>query len=260
MQAQRGVQHASGVWVGQALGGQRARPTLWTLTLIADAPTPSAYGASVERDGSLLLLHGEWSAAARSLRLAERGQGVSRVFVATLQEDAGVLSFQGTWRDAGTGEGGQFACCKEPDEAGAQYVSGLWLGQAAPDASLADFLIPTNPIRWSLALLTAAPGGVPSAFGAGFFDDSGDVPDRPLLFFTLRGQWSAETRRLTLVKEYEAAAETSGYEVTYEGAQSVYVGCGVVCCVCVVWCVVCGVLCCELCVVCMVCLFVAVRA
>jgi hypothetical protein len=186
----RATQHASGVWVGQVLGGSKARPALWTLTLIADAPSPSAYGASVAPDGSLLLLHGDWNAPTRALRLIERNKTVNRVYIAQLQEDHGILSFQGTWLDSNTKENGQFACCKEPDNAGT-YISGLWLGQAVPDVSLADFMIPTNPIRWSLALLQQAPGGVPSAFGMGYFDDSGDIPNKPLLYFTLRGDWYA---------------------------------------------------------------------
>ena len=230
MQHTRGTQHASGVWVGQVLGGQRARPALWCLTLIADAPAPSAYGASVAHDGSLLFLHGDWTAASRSLRLIERGRNTNRVYMATLQEDpSGILSFQGTWRDSNTGESGQFAACKEPDNIGT-YISGLWLGQAVPDASLADFMIPTNPIRWSLALLQKAPGGVPSVFGMGYFDDSGDIPNKPLLYFTLRGEWNPETRKVQFLKEYESAAETDGYEVKYEGA------CVCVCCVSVVYC------------------------
>lgn len=217
MQKPRGVQHASGVWVGQVLGANRARPALWVLTLIADAPTPSAYGASIAPDGGILFLHGDWNANSRSLRLIERSRSWHRVFVATLQETEGVLSFQGTWLDSVTKETGPFACCKEPDNAGT-YISGLWLGQAVPDASLADFMIPTNPVRWSLALLQKAPGGVPTVFGMGYFDDSGDIPNKPLLYFTLRGDWNPETRKVQFVKEYESAEETDGFEVKYEGS------------------------------------------
>lgn len=43
-----------------------------------------------------------------------------------------------------------------------------------------------NPITWSLTLLHHA---AISAFGAGYFDDAGDVPGTTVLMYTLRGEW-----------------------------------------------------------------------
>ena len=39
--------------------------------------------------------------------------------------------------------------------------------------------VPVNPIKWSLSLCPG-PGPGPSAFGAGFFDDAGDIPGQVL--------------------------------------------------------------------------------
>lgn len=45
-----------------------------------------------------------------------------------------------------------------------------------------------NPIVWALTLRPAASSAL-SAFGAGFFEDAGDVPGEPVLMYTLRGEW-----------------------------------------------------------------------
>ena len=55
----------------------------------------------------------------------------------------------------------------------------------------------TNPIRWSLSL---GGGGGLSAFGAGYFDDAGDVPGTPVLFFALQGRFRPEDASLELTK------------------------------------------------------------
>ena len=78
--------------------------------------------------------------------------------------------------------------------------------------------MPTNPIRWSLALdpEAAANGGPVSAFGAGFFDDAGDIPGQPVIWFTLRGTFdpAPESRAVTLTKVYERPVEM---QVAYKG-------------------------------------------
>ena len=81
----------------------------------------------------------------------------------------------------------------------------------------------TNPIRWSLALersgdaSAAEPAPSPvTAFGAGFFDDSADVPGHTHLWFTLRGHFDARTREVRLDKVYERPAP-EGEAVRYVG-------------------------------------------
>ncbi len=68
-----------------------------------------------------------------------------------------------------------------------------------------------NPITWSLSLLR---GAAVSAFGAGFFDDAGDIPGQPVLLFTLRGTWAPDTGVVRLTKAYPDAP---GVTVSYEG-------------------------------------------
>lgn len=112
------------------------------------------------------------------------------------------------------------------------HVSGLWLGEAAPHPSLAGAAVPTNPIRWALSLSRRAHGSAgPTAFGAGFFDDAGDVPGSPVLLFVLSGSWEAPAAAaagaadgtapgdygtVRLTKSYHHAA-LMGQAVEYEG-------------------------------------------
>ena len=55
-------------------------------------------------------------------------------------------------------------------------------------------------------------------FGAGYFDDSGDIPDHPLLFFSLRGRLDTSRGLISLNKAYEHFPATEGFLVHYEGA------------------------------------------
>jgi hypothetical protein len=86
-------------------------------------------------------------------------------------------------------------------------MSGMFMGMADPDESLAPFMIPSNPISWTLnavcakedAPAAAGEGGGGGAsnktgavFGAGLFDDAGDVSGHPVLFFALFGSFTEE--------------------------------------------------------------------
>lgn len=95
------------------------------------------------------------------------------------------------------------------------HLAGLWLGQASPDDSL-KYDTPVNPIAWSLALVP--PAGGPSAFGAGFFDDAGDIPGAPVLVFTLTGSWDAATGKVDLTKRYTNRNIPEELTVEYTGA------------------------------------------
>jgi hypothetical protein len=50
-------------------------------------------------------------------------------------------------------------------------------------------------------------------FGCGYFDDSGDVKDKPVLFYRLEGKCD-QTGLWTITKTYESVSE---YSVVYEG-------------------------------------------
>ena len=98
-------------------------------------------------------------------------------------------------------------------------IAGMWVGEAWPSPELlaVDPSVPTNPIKWSLVLDPGASqsGGI-SAFGAGCFDDSADVPGHNELWFTLRGKFDPVTRDVLLDKVYERPAP-NGEVVKYAG-------------------------------------------
>ena len=97
-------------------------------------------------------------------------------------------------------------------------IAGMWVGESWPSPELlaVDASIPTNPIRWSLALDPGAGRGGISAFGAGCFDDSADVPGHNEVWFTLRGSFDASSRNVQFEKVYERPAP-SGEVVRYVG-------------------------------------------
>lgn len=111
---------------------------------------------------------------------------------------------------------GLFVFQKEEDDSDV-HVSGLWMGKADVDPKLSEFYVPSNPIYWSLAIIKKS-SVVPSGcvFGSGFFDDSGDIPDQPLLFFTLFGSIDLNTSSVQLIKKYQKHLATEGYDVLYE--------------------------------------------
>jgi len=96
-----------------------------------------------------------------------------------------------------------------------QNVSGLWVGEAVPHPSLADQWIATNPIKWALSIIPT--DNFPNVFGAGFFNDAADIPDQPVIFYTLKGMINPRSGKVLLSKIYEASLYTEGYEVKYDG-------------------------------------------
>jgi len=81
--------------------------------------------------------------------------------------------------------------------------------------------VPVNPIKWALSLAREGPV---TAFGAGFFDDSADVPGQPVLHFSLRGKWDAEAGTVELTKVYDSALVPADMLVHYQGRVSLSEG------------------------------------
>uniref|UniRef100_A0A7R9UEL6 Lipocalin-like domain-containing protein n=1 Tax=Pinguiococcus pyrenoidosus TaxID=172671 RepID=A0A7R9UEL6_9STRA len=98
-----------------------------------------------------------------------------------------------------------------------RHVSGLWIGEAVPDASLAQE-IPVNPIRWAASFTRPDVFGAtaPSFFGAGYFDDAGDLENSPLLFYVLQGVWNPADGSVRFTKSY-SAGELQGLVLDYNG-------------------------------------------
>mmetsp|Transcript_4933 Transcript_4933/g.17141 ORF Transcript_4933/g.17141 Transcript_4933/m.17141 type:complete len:255 (+) Transcript_4933:50-814(+) len=123
---------------------------------------------------------------------------------------------------------------------GANLISGTWFGAAVPADDL-KHEVATNPIQWSLTLRTRSEGDSelsPTAFGSGFFDDSGDIAGEPVLFYILRGSWDPPSPasagsssssatppagplkplgRVHLTKQYEHAKVPNALVIIYEG-------------------------------------------
>jgi hypothetical protein len=115
---------------------------------------------------------------------------------------------------------GTFSCeLVSGDTSTVEGMGGLFLGEAVPAAALAGS-VPRNPINWCLAALPArissqaAPGTLPLV-GAGYFDDSGDFAESPVLFYYLHGSLATDTGRFTLDKIYER--KTGSMKISYTG-------------------------------------------
>ena len=90
------------------------------------------------------------------------------------------------------------------------------MGSAAP---LPDFatMIPFNPIEWVAVSLppTLQTDSGRSIVGVGFMAGS-DVPDRPIVLFSIVGNIDREGR-VSATKTYEFYKETKGFDVEYKG-------------------------------------------
>jgi len=186
--------HASGVWKGSMLvdGMNDPEPFELLLSLMAPAVAQgpiSAFGctwtapAPGDPEPSYMPLHGKVDFATGKVNLSSCN-GL-RTFTGKVEvADDNTPTVTGTWGDRITGASGTFGVALAATAAGES--AGLWTGDAHPGAEFeAD--TPTNPIKWCLAHRGAPAGGMPAVFGVGFFDDSGDIPDSPVLFYTLRG-------------------------------------------------------------------------
>jgi len=101
--------------------------------------------------------------------------------------------------------------------ASCRHISGLWLGEAVPDTAFATE-VAVNPIKWSLSLVEGQ--GPVSVFGGGYFDDAGDIPGCPVLFFHLAGQWNVEAGTVEFDKIYDASKVPTDLKVAYKGKLS----------------------------------------
>jgi hypothetical protein len=100
--------------------------------------------------------------------------------------DIAGATFEGRWRDTTANASGSFTLTlvSSPEPG---IHAGLWVGEAAPVEELQGD-VPFNPIKWCLCHRADAPPGQPAIYGVGYFDDAGDVPGQPVLFYTLRGE------------------------------------------------------------------------
>ena len=164
---------------------------------------------------SVWRLEGKWRAVAG----AEIAAAVRDAQAAAEAKSRGDTSASSS--DAAKVWDGTFSCELAPgDTSSVEGMGGLFLGEAVPAEALAG-TVPRNPINWCLAAMPAsatsetAPGTLPLV-GAGYFDDSGDFAESPVLWYYLHGSLVTETGRFTLDKIYER--KTGGLRISYTGA------------------------------------------
>lgn len=188
----------SGLW----LSADETDRMAWSLTL--SPQEPRVFGASCEMSAgaptttTCKLLSGHFDATAQTVRIVESSardvNAPSVEYVGSVVHSAD----QGVTLQL-TCEPRRVVVMRLEARNSALHHSGAWCGAASPAAELAPFGIPVNPCFWSLCI-------VPSArvvFGAGYFDDAGDVPGRPLLRFLLAGTVAQDDGRLIFRKIYE---------------------------------------------------------
>jgi hypothetical protein len=189
------VGHASGLWQGvlSTDGCDDADDFEILLSLmcsrVAQGPV-SAFGCrATTNDGdgvgpTYTALHGTFDVNSSKVQLSScDGQVVFTGYLELCAASNPTLS-GGNWRDDASGASGTFTCTLASSSA--ENAAGLWLGEAAPDVALAHE-VPLNPIKWCLVHRSNPAPGQPAMYGVGFFDDAGDVPGNPVLFYTLQG-------------------------------------------------------------------------
>jgi len=224
----------SGVFVGQFYNSTISSPSSFLMTLTLDSPLryPSAFGAIQHTSDkgeiqSINILSGEWDPDTKTIQLTEKSitvGGAICVYLGNVKFGVnGNVEIQGTFvKEGNGGDKGSFVCREEEyDEE--VHLTGLWEGRSVPDKTLKAF-IPTNPVEWTISVLLTKGEKEKEekkkefpVFGSGYFTDSGDVPDRPVLFYRLVGNWDKERNEMKLVKVYEKSDETDGYEIEYVG-------------------------------------------
>ena len=216
--------YISGIWNGQLIENEEVVHTVqWTLTFTPTSSYPSCFGASLKTNKSNIL-HGKWSEAAKTIHIIEMDGSNNKIEYSGFilqqkhENEGSVWIVEGNWRNMNDTKEGKFLIIKEETSEGNETnTSGLWLGIANPDISLEDFYIPINPIHWCLSILKVNAKGDNIVFGSGFFNDSADVPNQPVIFYTLDGVYNMEKNELKINKIYEVAKQTEGYVIKYKG-------------------------------------------
>jgi len=229
----------AGVFVGQFYDakGNTEETIQWVLTLSPFDRIPKVFGAvrPIATGELVNILQGDWDSDSLTIEFKETSIKDSSIlcrYSGKITIGAGNIIIQGTWVKSAT-DTGSFICRREEDNDKA-HITGFWKGDSIPDKSLRSF-IPTNPIQWCLSIILAHgdedkesvkkdesnmsidPVKLCPVFGSGYFSDSADVPDKPVLFYSLSGTWNRDTGELKLAKIYENSEETEGYVIDYNG-------------------------------------------
>ncbi|CAF1119671.1 unnamed protein product [Didymodactylos carnosus] len=187
----------------------------FTLCFTPTKRYPSAFGAGFcsTKTSSSSIIHGIYNGTTQQTSVAEVINGTAVYEYQcklTIDKPTGAVYLRGTWKSlVNSNLFGKLAMICEPDTP-SHCLSGIWTGEAQPAIELADFFIPINPIRWC-ATLFRTNNDTWQLFGSGYFNDSADIPDQPLLFFSLDGTGTLDDMKI--IKKYT----TTDYIVEYQG-------------------------------------------
>ena len=208
--------YCSGLFVGQRVfdhsinaGSERI---LWTLCFTPTKEYPSLFGAEFHESSSSII-HGFYNGTTQEASMTQVINGMSTYKYRcklTIDNSNGISYLHGTWNSLTNSDiFGKLSMICEADGP-SEFLSGIWIGQSDPDDELAAFSIPVNPIRWCTGLVrTNANKWI--LFGSGYFNDSADIPDQPLLFFSLNGNGTLDD--MEIIKTYTI----TDYIVKYKG-------------------------------------------
>lgn len=216
--------YSTGIFVGKrtldsstSTNNDRRNFLKFTLSLTPTKRYPSAFGAGYYDDtldsASISVIHGTYNGETREANLIEmidRKAMYEYQCKLVIDETTNTIQLQGTWKSLTNSQiSGQLRMICEPNNV-RDFFSGLWTGESQPAAELADFLIPVNPIRWCAAVFRINNTKWQLA-GSGYFDDSADIPNQPLLLFSLEGKGTLDD--MNVIKKYISL----DYQVEYRG-------------------------------------------
>lgn len=213
--------YCSGTFVGQRvfdesieLSSKEDNELKLTLCFTPTKEYPSVFGSVYNESSSFSnIIHGSYDGMTREARLTEFQNGISiyryqcKLTIDKLNQKTYLY---GTWKSLSDSNlFGKLAMICVEDEP-SESLSGIWIGESIPDEELADFYLPINPIRWCFTVFKEN-NRTWKLFGSGYFNDSADIPDQPLLFFSLDGQGTLN--QMNIIKKYS----TIDYSVEYKG-------------------------------------------
>ncbi|CAF1264312.1 unnamed protein product [Adineta steineri] len=212
--------YCSGTFIGQRISDEsidlnntEENRLKFTLCFTPTKNYPSVFGGGLY-DSYLSIIHGTYNGTKRECSMIEIIDGISTYSYQCkliIDKSKSTAYLHGTWKSLiNSNLSGKLAMICEEDIP-TDFLSGIWIGQSDPDEELHDFFIPINPIRWCITIFRTH-NDQWQLFGSGYFNDSADIPDQPLLFFTLEGNGTLDD--MNIIKKYNTNTD---YTVEYRG-------------------------------------------
>ena len=212
--------YCNGIFVGERvfdrsiqLINDEEKKIIFTLCFTPTKDYPSVFGGGFYQSSSSSIIHGIYDGVTQETSFTEIINGISTYKYQcklTTDKSNGSCYLHGTWKSlVNENLFGRLAMISESDQP-SELISGIWIGESTPHEELKDFYLPINPIRWCGTLFRTN-RDIWTFFGSGYFSDSADIPNQPLLFFSLDGNGTLDNMKIT--KKYI----TTDYIVEYQG-------------------------------------------